>query len=175
MTVSADDHAAFTELFEQHRGGVHAFLLARTSDREVARDLLQDTFLRLWRRLDEIGGLERERQRAWIYAVARNLVIDRYRADGTRRATLAAIADEAPRTGTAQVDAADQLAARDELAFLQGAIAALPEDERVILTMSVVAEMTSQQVGEALDLPAGTVRYKLHRARARLAEQLEDA
>jgi RNA polymerase sigma-70 factor, ECF subfamily len=161
MTVSSDDHAAFTELFEQHRGGVHAFLLARTSDREVARDLLQDTFLRLWRRLDEIVGLERERQRAWIYAVARNLVIDRYRTDGTRRATLAAIADETPRSGSVQVDTADRLVARDELALLQGAIAALPEDERVILTMSVVAEMT--------------VRYKLHRARARLAEQLQEA
>jgi RNA polymerase sigma-70 factor, ECF subfamily len=172
--VSEDDRAAFTALFEQHRDGVHAFLLARISDREVARDLLQETFLRLWRRLEEVVELEDGRQRAWIYTVARNLVVDRYRADATRRATLRAVADAADRAGCGAADGHEQVAARDDLAHLAGAIAALPDDQREILTMSVVAEMTSQQIAEALEMPAGTVRYKLHRARARLAEQLED-
>jgi RNA polymerase sigma-70 factor, ECF subfamily len=171
--VSADDRAAFTELFEQHRDGVHAFLLARISDREVARDLLQETFLRLWRRIGEVGELEVGRQRAWIHTVARNLLVDRYRADATRRATLRAIVDGSDRAGATEADGAQQLVARDALAHLARAIAALPDDQREILTMSVVAEMTSQQIAEALDLPAGTVRYKLHRARARLAGQLE--
>jgi RNA polymerase sigma-70 factor, ECF subfamily len=174
MTVSADDRAAFTELFEQHREGVHAFLLARISDREVARDLLQETFLRLWHRIEEVTELDLGRQRAWIYTVARNLLVDRYRTDATRRATLHAVAHGSDRAGREQADGSGQLVARDQLAHLRRAIAALPDDQREILSMAVVAEMTSQQIAEALELPAGTVRYKLHRARARLAAELED-
>jgi RNA polymerase sigma-70 factor, ECF subfamily len=170
--VTRDDEASFTGLFDAHRDGVHAFLLARTADTETARDLLQETFLRLWRRLDEVSVLDDGRQRAWLVTVARNLVIDRYRADATRRATVAAVAHEAHHASH-QDDAVDQLAARDDLAVLDAAIAALPDDEREVLTMTVVAGMTSRQVGEALDLPAGTVRYRLHRARTRLAERLE--
>ena len=170
--MTSDDEAAFAGLFDAHRDGVHAFLLARTADAETARDLLQDTFLRLWRRLDEVAVLDEGRQRAWLVTVARNLVIDRYRADATRRATLAAVAHETHHAAH-QADAVDQLAARDDLAVLDAAIAALPDDEREVLTMTVVAGMTSRQVGEALDLPAGTVRYRLHRARTRLAERLE--
>lgn len=172
--MSIDDETRFTALFEAHRHGVHAFLLAKTSDAETARDLLQEAFLRLWRRLDEIDGLDERRQRAWIYTVARNLVIDRYRSAATRRATFTAMAHEAERTGADRPDAADHVALRDQLAHLHQAIAQLPEEQRVILTMAAVADMTSRQIGDALDLPAGTVRYRLHQARTRLTEQLEE-
>ena len=169
----SDDEARFTGLFDEHGGGVYAFLLARTSDDEVARDLLQETFLRLWRRIDETVGLDPGRQRAWIYTVARNLVIDRYRSEASRRAAVTQIGNEVVRLAGAQVDTVDRLADRDDLEHLEAQIARLPEDQRVILTMVAVAEMTSQQVGEALDLPPGTVRYKLHQARTRLADSME--
>jgi RNA polymerase sigma-70 factor, ECF subfamily len=173
VTVSTDDEAAFTELYEQHRRGIHAFLLARTSEPEAARDLLQEVFLRLWRRFGEVAGLEPDRRGAWLYTVARNLVIDRYRSDATRRATIAAIADDAAPPAAGWVDdAVEVVVAREQLAALQDAIAALPDDQRTVLTMSVVGGMTSQQIGDALDLPAGTVRYRLHRARTQLTDHL---
>jgi RNA polymerase sigma-70 factor, ECF subfamily len=173
MTVTRDDEAAFTRLYEDHQPGVHAFLLARTSDAEVARDLLQETFLRAWRRCDELAALEPGRQRGWLYTVARNLVIDRYRSEGSRRSAIVDAEGEARRVASLQVDAEDAVTRRDDLAVLEEAIGELPEDERTILTMVAVGEMTSQQVGEALDLPPGTVRYRLHRARTRLADRLE--
>jgi RNA polymerase sigma-70 factor, ECF subfamily len=173
MTASSDDDIAFAEVFERHRHSVHAYLLGKTSDPEDARDLLQETFLRLWRRFDEVAGLDEDRQRAWLFTVARNLAVDRYRARATRQSALAALADEAERSGTAHVDTADRAAARDDLARLQHAIAGLPEEQRVVLTMVAVAGMTSQQVGEALGVPPGTVRYQLHQARHRLARELE--
>jgi RNA polymerase sigma-70 factor (ECF subfamily) len=70
MRASGDDEAAFAQLFEQDRHAVHAFLLGKTSDPEAARDLLQETFLRLWRRLDEVAPLADGRQRAWLLHVA---------------------------------------------------------------------------------------------------------
>jgi RNA polymerase sigma-70 factor, ECF subfamily len=172
MSASSDDEAAFVDLYEQHRRGVHAFLVAKTSDPEAARDLLQETFLRLWRRLDEVVGLDQGRQRAWLFTVARNLVIDRYRSRATRDATVAALARQTRGAQACAPDAAQRVELRDQLAMLEQAIAVLPEEQRVILTMTAVAGMTSQQVGQALGLPPGTVRYRLHQARTRLARRL---
>jgi RNA polymerase sigma-70 factor, ECF subfamily len=173
MRGSRDDATAFADVFERHRHGVHAFLLGKTSDPEAARDLLQETFLRLWRQFDELAGLDEERQRAWLFTVARNLVVDRYRSRATQQSTLAALARESERAGNPEPDPAEPVVARDELALLKQAIDDLPEEERVILSMVVVGGMTSQQVGAALALPPGTVRYRLHQARARLARRLE--
>jgi RNA polymerase sigma-70 factor, ECF subfamily len=173
MTVTTtDDRATFTRLFDEHRAGVHASLLGRTSDAEAAKDLLQETFLRVWRRVDEVAALPPERQRAWIHAVGRNLVIDRYRAEATRRATLAAVRGRTPEA-VDDPDTVERLAVHDELDQVQRAITDLPEELRTILTMSAVGELTSRQIGEALELPPGTVRAKLHQARTRLTDRLE--
>src|SRR6266545_7562035 len=91
MTPSRDDAAVFTEIFDQHRHAVHAYFLGRVADPELARDLLQETFLRAWRRLSEIGPLPAEQQRAWIFTVARNLAIDSYSASAARQAAEAAL------------------------------------------------------------------------------------
>jgi RNA polymerase sigma-70 factor, ECF subfamily len=168
--VTTDDRATFTALFDEHRGGVHAFLLGRTSDPEAARDLLQETFLRVWRRVDEVAGLAPDRQRAWIFTVARNLVIDRYRTEATGRATMAAVADQVPDVTD---DTVAQVVARDQLAAVRDAIGSLPDEQRTILTMATVGEMTSRQIAAALGMPPGTVRYELHRARRCLADRLE--
>jgi hypothetical protein len=78
MTTGRDDAAVFTRIFDRHRHAVHAFFLGRVSDPELARDLVQETFLRVWRRLSEVGPLPDGQQRAWIFTVARNLAIDSY-------------------------------------------------------------------------------------------------
>ncbi|WP_165491946.1 RNA polymerase sigma factor [Egibacter rhizosphaerae] len=173
MSSTGVEVAAFDDLFERHRDTVHAFLLGRTSDPEAARDLLQEAFLRLWRHLGEVATLEEPRQRAWLITVARNLVIDGYRAEATRTATVANLArDPGVRDGS-EPDDTERVALRGQLTRLDAAIARLPEQERVALTMASVAGMTSDEIGEALDRPAGTVRYHLHRARTRLAAELD--
>ena len=75
MTPSRDDAAVFTRIFDQHRHAVHAYFLGRVADPELARDLVQETFLRAWRRLSEVAPLPDARQRAWIFTVARNLYV----------------------------------------------------------------------------------------------------
>jgi RNA polymerase sigma-70 factor, ECF subfamily len=169
--VTTADRAAFTVLFGEHHRGVHAFLLGRTSDPDAANDLLQETFLRAWRRFGELAELSRQRQAAWLYTVARNLVIDGYRAAATRRATVEAAGHD-HHTQRAP-DVAEQSVARDQLDRIDRAIGHLPDDQRAILSMTVLGGMTSQQIGDALGLPAGTVRSKLHQARTRLGQTLK--
>lgn len=174
MTRSAETEAAFTEIFEAHHASVHAFLVGRVGDREVARDLLQETFLRMWRRFDEVRVLPPQRRQAWIFTVARNLVTDSYRARATRDATARTLADHmVPVSGEVEADPLAAHVERNELMNdVMTAIQTLPEEARVILAMHSVGELTSAQIGEALGQPAGTIRYKLVRARQALAKAL---
>jgi RNA polymerase sigma-70 factor (ECF subfamily) len=95
MPPSRDDAAVFTEIFDRHRQAVHGYFLGRVADPELARDLVQETFLRAWRRLSEIAPLLPDQQRAWIFTVARNLAIDSYRAGAARQAAEAALRHQA--------------------------------------------------------------------------------
>jgi RNA polymerase sigma-70 factor, ECF subfamily len=173
MTPSRDDAAVFTLLFERHRHAVHGYFLGRVAEEELARDLLQETFLRAWRRLPEIAPLDDERQRAWIFTVARNLAIDSYRADAARRAAAAALRHDAATWQSTVAGPHRQAELGERLAQLDLAIRRLPEDQRVILSMATVGALTSRQIGEALGEPAGTVRYRLSQARKQLAAALD--
>jgi RNA polymerase sigma-70 factor (ECF subfamily) len=173
MTTSRDDAAVFTRIFDQHRHAVHAYFLGRIADPELARDLLQETFLRAWRRLSEIARVPEDRQRAWIFTVARNLAIDSYRASAARQAAEAALRQHAATQETTVAGPHAQAELGERLAQLEAAIRRLPEDQRVILSMATAGGLTSRQIGEALGEPAGTVRYRLSQARKQLAASLD--
>jgi RNA polymerase sigma-70 factor (ECF subfamily) len=173
MSTSRDDAAVFTGIFDRHRHAVHAYFLGRVSDPELARDLLQETFLRVWRRLSEIGPLPDGQQRAWIFTVARNLAFDSYRTGAARRAAEEALRHQATTRETAVAGPHARAELGERLAQLEAAIGQLPEDQRVVLSMSAAGQMTSRQIGDALGEPAGTVRYRLSQARKQLAAALD--
>ena len=172
--MTTDDEQVFTDIYEEHRDAVHAYLLGRTSDPAAASDLLQETFLRLWRRLDDVRDLGPDRRRAWLFTVARNLTIDLYRTRATSRARDEALARNQSPPHPDDPGIPEQVALAEQLDTLHGLIAALPEEQRVVLTMSTVAGMTSERIAATLDIPAGTVRYRLHQARRSLAADLTD-
>jgi RNA polymerase sigma-70 factor (ECF subfamily) len=173
MTQRRDDEAVFNRIFDLHRQAVHAYFLGRVDDRELAMDLMQETFLRAWRRLSELARLAAERQRAWIFTVARNLAIDSYRAGAARRAAEDALRRDAATRETTVAGPHAHAELGEALARLDAEIRNLPEDQRVILSMATTAGLTSREIGEALDEPAGTVRYRLSLARKRLAAALD--
>src|SRR6476660_2722026 len=81
----------FDALYDEHRQPLYAYFVGRTSDDELALDLLQEAFTRAWRNLDMLLGLPSARQRAWLFAIGRNLVIDQYRSRAARSAALDAL------------------------------------------------------------------------------------
>jgi RNA polymerase sigma-70 factor (ECF subfamily) len=163
---------SFDCLYDAHQRTLQAYFLGRTGDPELALDLLQEAFVRVWRNLEMLLALTPARQRAWLFAIARNLVIDQYRGRATRSAAQDAL--------VASVDPADQVSEsperiveRDrELRRVDEAIRRLPESLRTVLVLQVLDERTSAEIGELLDRPAGTVRYQISQARKRLAEEL---
>ncbi|HEY3062259.1 MAG TPA: sigma-70 family RNA polymerase sigma factor [Chloroflexota bacterium] len=166
----SDAQLLFDQLYADHRRPLHAFFLGRTSDRELALDLLQELFLRVWRSIQVVDALPAERRHHWLYSVARNLVVDTYR---TRAAGAAAVARLQRLTPPDSVDPPETTALQSELVDrLDRAIHKLPDDLRIVLVLQVLGERTSAQIGELLGRPPGTVRYQLARVRRRLADEL---
>jgi RNA polymerase sigma-70 factor (ECF subfamily) len=166
-----DRETEFRRIYQTHRTAVHAYFVGRTGDRSAAADLMQEVFLRAWQRLPELTGMSDDRQRAWIFTVARNLSIDTYRHERTRTDAEAALrhqpAPTPPPASTAVIEA-------ERVAVVAEAIKRLPEQQRTTLTMAAAGGLTSAEIATALGIPAGTVRYRLSLARRTLAAALAD-
>jgi RNA polymerase sigma-70 factor (ECF subfamily) len=170
-----DSEAEFRRLYEAHRGAVHAYFLGRTGDRQSAADHLQEVFLRAWQHREQLSGLPEEGQRGWLFAVARNLSIDAARhqrtADGAQRALEH---DPSAQLAAVGAPASTAVIAAERAGVVAAAIARLPQQQRVALTMAAAGGMNSAEIGAALGVPAGTVRYRLSLARRALADALGD-
>ena len=96
-----------------------------------------------------MAGLDRGAQRGWVYRVARNLSIDRYRTGAAGRVALRQAMDEVRRTATDVADAAEEAITRQRLAEVDRAIMALPEAQLVVVAMTAIAGMRAVDVAAA--------------------------
>jgi RNA polymerase sigma-70 factor, ECF subfamily len=165
-----DREAEFRRLYEANRAAVHAYFAGRTGDPQSAADLMQDLFLRVWQHLEKLTDIPEDRQRAWIFTVARNLSVDAHRHQHTQAGTEQTLAREPARRSQS---ASTAVIAAERVAVVGEAIRRLPQTQRVTLTMAAAGGMTSGELADALGVPAGTVRYRLSLARRAVAEALE--
>ena len=153
------------DLYLRHRQQVYAFAWARLSERQDALDVVSEVFLRAWRSADRLAGLPDGARFRWLLACARHLIVDRYR----HRAVVARAPDPREPLGKDPAVATEEAEA---LQVLDRAIGVLPAPLREILALRVLGAMTSAQIGGALGIPAGTVRYRLLQARRLLRQAL---
>jgi RNA polymerase sigma-70 factor, ECF subfamily len=162
----------FERAYDTSYQALYAYLFGRTADAEMAQDLLQETFLRVWRHRQKLSERTDEQQRAWMFAIARNLLIDSSR----RRSVRSAAEDEFAQTAVVslgmQKEVEIQVEKMEQIALLGQAIKQLPEDLRTVLVLGVLAEMSSTEIGAVLGKPAATVRYQMAKARKMLAGAL---
>ena len=168
-TVSLDP--VLEREFEQRLGdsSTLAFRVALSvlRRREDAEDVAQEAFLRAHRSFASIR--DRERFRAWLVRTAFRIALDRIRGEKRRARREDAVAMEA----RDQEDSAEDHAARGELrARVAEAVAALPEKLRLVTVLVAIEEQDLASVARLLELPEGTVKSRLHRARKELAERL---
>ncbi len=135
--------------------------------REDAEDVAQEAFLRAHRSFSSIR--DRDRFRAWLVRTSFRIALDRIRGEKRRARREDAVAMEA----RVQEDSAEDHAARGELrARVAEAVAALPEKLRLVTVLVAIQEQDVASVARLLELPEGTVKSRLHRARKELAERL---
>jgi len=169
--LKAGDSAAFEAIYEAYRPRLFSFLARLSQRRDVAEDLLEETWLRL---VAHAAGLSDEtRLGPWLFAVARNLFYSwsRRRALDQDRLFDLALAWPGPRESPFQAAARSETERRLEAALLRLA----PRDREVLLLVAG-EELSPAEAAAALSLSPEALRKRLQRARERLARELgEDA
>ena len=156
-------------LFDRHAPHIYRYL-ARRADRQVADDLVAETFLAAFAKRDryDLGHAD---ARPWLYGIATNLV-GQHRRDQARQYRVSqASAAEPEVPGHAEQVAAD-VTAQAMRPLLDAALAALPAGDRDVLLLIAFEQLTYQEVSRALGIPVGTVRSRLHRARTTVRQVL---
>jgi RNA polymerase sigma-70 factor (ECF subfamily) len=162
--LAHDDRHAFAALVRRYQSPVRGLLRRLTAgDAAWADDLAQETFVRAWR------GLRRWRGEAglstWLYRIAFNV----FASEAEKRARRATdVVADVPEAATEM----EGLTLRRDLS---GALACLSPAERAVVALTYAEGATNEEVAETLQVPLGTVKTHLHRAKARLREVLRDA
>ncbi|MGO4455019.1 RNA polymerase sigma factor [Arthrobacter sp. RAF14] len=165
-----DSPAAFAELYDRHAAVVHRYA-ARRAGQSAAEDVTSETFLVAFERLDSYD-LHRQDARPWLLGIATNLLKKHHRAEArilksaARAAAPEAVADDADRV-TAQVDA---LAATGRIARTLRGMASIDRDT---LLLYAWGDLSYEDIALAMNVPIGTVRSRLNRARKILKSKLE--
>ncbi|GAA4565063.1 sigma-70 family RNA polymerase sigma factor [Micromonospora coerulea] len=161
-----EDH--FTALYQAHYRQVYAYVVTRAG-RQLADEVVAETFLVAWRRLPE---LPRATPLPWLLAVARNVVSERYRAEGRQQAVAA---EMRAWIGDEEVSAADVADGVAERAVVLTALAQLSDGDRELLTLVAWHGLAPSHAARVLGCSTATYYVRLHRARRHLKDAMAAA
>jgi len=185
--VADGSQDALASLYDRHADAVFAAACRLTSDRQVAEEVVQETFLALWNRAElydqAAGSLA-----AWLHTIARNRTVDRLRAAGRRpnlvplsgtlgedendTAALERIVAGGTVLGGADVGLSPEAAAESSAIqdTIRAALIEMPEHERTVIVMAYRDEFSQSEIANRLGWPLGTVKTRTRRALLRLRE-----
>jgi RNA polymerase sigma-70 factor (ECF subfamily) len=163
---------AWRELVDRFGPKVYAIAYHFTMKREDAEELSQEIFLKVFENLHRYdGGFPLV---AWVLSVSRNLCIDRYRRK-KREKSFRFVSDEAVSALLKSDDDPASMALKKERTrLLFSALAEIPEDLAEILVLRDLNGLAYEEIGKALELPDGTVKSRLFRARAEVARKIRE-
>jgi RNA polymerase sigma-70 factor (ECF subfamily) len=173
--------AAFRELIRRYERPVFSLIYRMVRDRELAEDLAQDTFIKVLNHIDRYRS--EFKLSSWLFKIANNVAIDYLR----RRQLETVSIDGSPHAQTAdaieatsfdvsvqQESALDELEARELGTAIEHAIASLRPEYRSCIMLRHVEGRSYEEIATTLDLPLGTVKTYIHRARQELRQYLGD-
>jgi RNA polymerase sigma-70 factor (ECF subfamily) len=170
--AASGEASAFGTIFERHATTVYNYCFRRTGDWSQAEELTAIVFLEAWQRRTQVA-LERDDALPWLLGVATNVIRNLRRSQRRHRAALERLPRE--RVADFATDVDGRLDDERQMRAALRALAKLRRAEQDVLALCVWEELTYEQAAVALDVPVGTVRSRLSRARARLRELTSDA
>jgi RNA polymerase sigma-70 factor (ECF subfamily) len=164
--AQAGDVDAFEAIYREHSGRMYALCLRLVGgDANDATELLQDVFVRAWRKLDTFRG--ECAFSSWLHRLAVNTMLENARSEGRRTARVLPMDDTSRLAGAARSSGV-------ELRLdMEKAIASLPKGARLAFVLHDVEGYQHQEIATQLSVTVGTVKAQLHRARRLLRERLE--
>jgi RNA polymerase sigma-70 factor (ECF subfamily) len=172
------DEAAFSGFVREYQERVFRLLLRMIGDRAEAEDLAQEVFISIFKAIDGFRG--DSQLSTWVYRVAANHCRNRIKYLTRRRRQVTDGYDEQTeeqtlgRAAQARPEAPDQLMeARQTEQLLQSGLLSLDEEQRELIVLREVEHLSYEEIMAITGLPEGTVKSRLHRARASLREYIE--
>ena len=155
---AAAEAALMKALYDEHAAVLWRYALRLTGDASQAEDVVQETLLRAWQHPEVIGDTERS-ARAWLFTVARNMIIDDRRSARYRNVVASTDVEGAPEQSTP-----DEVNASLDRLLIADAMAQLSADHRAVIERSYYRGWTTAQIATDLDIAEGTVKSRLHYA-----------
>lgn len=165
VRVADRDREEFEVLYHRYIRSIFGLALRKLRDRQKAEDAAQETFAAIWRSAASYRP-ERGPAAPWLYAVARNAIVDRLRARVEPPG-------EVPDLPTAEPGPSDRAEESYTAWRVHRALEELPEREREVLELAYWSELSQSEVAEFLHIPLGTVKTRTRSALSRLAGLLE--
>jgi RNA polymerase sigma-70 factor (ECF subfamily) len=167
--VSRGDEQALAAIYDRYRLILFGLILRILHDRPEAEDVLQETFLQVWRRAADFDE-SRGRAFTWLVTIARSRALDRLRSLGSR----AKLADEvvAHSSYEAAGDAAEDALKSEQGTIVRRALAELPDEQRRTLLLAYFEGLTQTEIAARLGDPLGTVKTRMRSGLMKLRELL---
>ena len=170
----AGDQVAYRQILEKYRRQVLSLVWRMVSNKEEAEDLAQEAFIRAFRSLHTYDTSRSFP--AWLFRITTNLCVDHYRRKKLDTVSLTAEGDG--EEWTRDLESPDQspdeaYAEKSESEGLERMIKSLPAAYRIVILLRHQSDMTYDEIAEALNLPLGTIKARIHRAHKMLKEKIE--
>lgn len=167
--VRAGDGDAFGVLVERHADRLYQMLLQLAcGDAEMAGELVQEAFVRAYERLDKFRG--DSAFGTWLYRLARNRAIDVLARKRPKALSGDSLEQAADHQAPASPEPTQHMVQNETTAAVQRALAELTEEQRELILLRDFQDLDYAAIGERLDIPVGTVKSRISRARGRLRE-----
>lgn len=166
------DDLAWEALVRRYQGRVFGVTMHYMRDREEARDMAQETFIKLYRKLETLR--DGETFLPWLIRLARNCCIDRLRRLKIRTPEHPVSVEDGVEIPTPRPTPEERSLERSRSGILYQALDGLSEQSREMILLKDIQELKLGQIADMLALPLGTVKSRSHRARLELAEAIQD-
>ena len=163
--VSAQDTAAFGELVRRHQSHVRNFLRKLSGDYTQADDLAQDCFIHAWEKLQTFSG--RGSFIGWLLKVAYTTFLQSKRSSKRYSEILESAGQ------LADIETGGETVSENEFTDVEKFLAVLTEEERAIMVMSYACGLSHREIGDAVDLPVGTVKSVIFRGKEKIRNSFD--
>jgi RNA polymerase sigma-70 factor (ECF subfamily) len=163
------DLAAFRELYRTYGPRVKAYMMRQGADAATAEDLAQETLFTVWRKAS-LYKADKGSVATWIFAIARNMRIDRLR----REVPWQALPEGEDEQVSDDTPADEVLSEREHQVRVRAALAQLPLEQHEVVSLSYLDGLSHGEIAARLGLPLGTVKSRMRIAYQRIRAALED-
>lgn len=150
------DKESFSKLYQHFYKKIYRYLFFQIRDEELCKDFCQDTFVKAWKSLAHFSIRKNGTFQAFLFTIARNLVIDHAR---KKKEVKIEEFESIPEEERLYED----IASKEEVAQVRMALDKLTEEERQIIVLKYFEEMSGEEIAKVLSMKEGAVRVRIHR------------